>query len=99
VLDPTDISAVPGRNTIPASIESKLDFDKEVFGDFLVCPLTHSRPGRMQTICVESGKNLFVRSRKCRKVEVGTEVNGTQVQLIKKGGIITLSTTLLTVEF
>ena len=64
VLDPTDISAVPGRNTIPTAVASKLDFDKEVFGDFLVCPLTHSRPGRMQTICIESGKNLFVRSRK-----------------------------------
>ena len=64
VLDPTDISAVPGPNTIPASVASKLDFDKEVFGDFLVCPLTHSRPGRMQTICIESGKNLFVRSRR-----------------------------------
>ena len=64
ILDPTDISAVPGSNTIPPSIESKLDFDKQVFGDFLVCPLTVSHPGRMQTVCIESGKNLFVRTRK-----------------------------------
>ena len=64
VLDPEDISAVPGRNTIPASIESKLDFDKDVFGDFLVCAIDRSRPGRMQTVCIASGKNLFVRTHK-----------------------------------
>lgn len=64
VLDPTDISAVPGRNTIPASVASKLDFDKNVVGDFLVCPLTRSQPGRMQTVCIETGKNLLVRPRK-----------------------------------
>ena len=61
VLDPTDISAVPGPNTIPKSIQNKLDFDKDVYGDFLVCPLKRSQPGRMQTICIESGKNLIVR--------------------------------------
>jgi len=64
VLDPKNISAEPGRNTIPASIKSKLDFDKDVFGDFVVCPLTRSRPGRMQTVCIESGRNLAVRTRK-----------------------------------
>jgi hypothetical protein len=64
VLDPEDISVVPSRNTIPASIESKLDFDKDVFGDFLVCPIDRSRPGRMQTVCIASGKNLFVRTHK-----------------------------------
>ena len=64
VLDPKDISAEPGRNTIPPAVESKLDFDKDVFGDFVVCPLTRSRPGRMQTVCIESGKNLAVRKRK-----------------------------------
>jgi len=64
VLDPKDISAEPGPNTIPPAVESKLDFDKDVFGDFVVCPLTRSRPGRMQTVCIESGKNLAVRTHK-----------------------------------
>jgi hypothetical protein len=63
VRDPEDISGVPGPPTIPASIRGLLDFNKEVFGDFLVCPLTRSEPGRMQIICIESGKNLIVRER------------------------------------
>lgn len=58
-----DASGVPGPTSIPASVRERLDFDKEVFGDFLVCPLTRSRPGRMQAVCIESGKNLFVRRR------------------------------------
>jgi hypothetical protein len=64
VIDPRDPSAVPGRDTLPESIASKLDFDKDVFGDFLVCPLTRSKPGRMQTVCIESGKSLVVRLHK-----------------------------------
>jgi len=64
VIDPRDPSAVPGRDTIPESIASKLNFDKDVFGDFLVCPLTRARPGRMQTVCIESGKDLVVRPHK-----------------------------------
>lgn len=63
VLDPEDVSGEPGQSTIPATIKGKLDWDKEIFGDFLVCPLSRSVPGRMQTVCVESGKNLIVRKR------------------------------------
>jgi len=63
VLDPQDISGVPGPSTIPASIAKQLDFDKYAFGDFLVCPLSKSMPGRMQTICIESGSHLIVRNR------------------------------------
>jgi hypothetical protein len=64
VLDPEDISGEPGPSIIPAPVKERLDWDKEVFGDYLVCPLTRSRPGRMQTVCIESGKNLIVRERK-----------------------------------
>jgi hypothetical protein len=63
VIDPKDVSGEPGPSTIPASVEKKLDGDKEIFGDYLVCPLTRSKPGRMQTVCIESGKNLIVRER------------------------------------
>ena len=62
-LDPEDISGEPGPSTIPASVRGRLNFDRDVFGDFLVCPLTRSRPGRMQTVCIESGKNMSVRVR------------------------------------
>jgi hypothetical protein len=64
VLDPTDISGEPGVSTIPASIKEQLNWDTEIFGDFLVCPITHSKPREMQTICIESGKKLIVRKRK-----------------------------------
>lgn len=64
VIDPTDISSVPGRPILPDEIKSKLDWDKNVYGDFLVCPLTRSQPGKMQTVCIESGKNLIVREHK-----------------------------------
>ena len=64
VLDPENISSEPGPSIIPASILGQLDWDKFIFGDFLVCPLTRSQPGRMQTICIQSGKHLLVRRRK-----------------------------------
>jgi hypothetical protein len=63
VFDPKDPSGELGEAAIPATVKAKLDWDKFVFGDFLVCPLTRSQPGRMQTICIESAKNLVVRQR------------------------------------
>ena len=64
VRDPEEVNGVAGPPTIPATIREKLDFDKNVYGDFLVCPLTRSKPGRMQIICIESGKNLIISERK-----------------------------------
>ena len=64
VLDPMDTSNAPGPSILPTSIKGQLDWDKNVFGDFLVCPLTRAVPGRMQTICIEYGKNLRVRESK-----------------------------------
>ena len=67
VIDPTDISHEPGPSVLPLDIKSKLDWDKDVFGDFEVCPLTKARLGRMQTICIESGRNLIVKPNKFSK--------------------------------
>jgi len=64
IIDPNDTSNAPGPSVLPEEIRSKLNWDKNVFGDFLVCPLTRSQPGRMQTVCIESGKNLIVREHK-----------------------------------
>jgi hypothetical protein len=64
IIDPNDTSNAPGPSVLPEEIKSKLDWDKNVFGDFLVCPLTRSQPGKMQTVCIESGKNLVVREHK-----------------------------------
>lgn len=55
--------AEEGYSSIPKEIESRLDWETEVWGDFEVCPFTRQRPGVMQLICVESGKNLTTRKR------------------------------------
>jgi hypothetical protein len=61
VIDPNDVANTPGETILPVDIKNKLDWDKDVFGDFIVCPLTRQQPGRMQTVCIESGKNLIIR--------------------------------------
>lgn len=55
--------AEAGYSSIPAEIERQLDWETEVWGDFLVCPFTPQRPREMQMICLESGKNLRTRKR------------------------------------
>jgi len=64
ILDPNDVSNAPGPTILPLDIKNKLDWDKDVFGDFIVCPLTRQQSGRMQTVCIASGKNLVVREHK-----------------------------------
>ncbi|HYW69667.1 MAG TPA: hypothetical protein VE961_01455 [Pyrinomonadaceae bacterium] len=64
VIDPNDTSNAPGPSVLPLDIKSKLDWDKDVFGDFLVCPLTKAQPGHMQTVCLESGRNLSIHPHK-----------------------------------
>ena len=63
-LDPNDASRAPGPTVLPDDIKQKLDWNKDVFGDFFVCPLSQKQPGRMQTICLDSGKHLNVREHK-----------------------------------
>lgn len=49
---------------VPQNLKDEFDsFWTEVFGDFLVCPFTPSRPGRMQIVCVESAHHLVTRRR------------------------------------
>ena len=64
IIDPTDPSNAPGPTVLPVEIKNKLDWDKDVLGEFLVCPLTHQQPSKMQTVCIESGKNLIERAHK-----------------------------------
>jgi len=53
-----------GYVNIPEDIRSKVNFDTDLFGTFIVCPFTRQRPNEMQMVCVESGKNLETRGRK-----------------------------------
>lgn len=55
--------AEAGYSSIPAEIERQLKWDVDVWGDFEVCPFTPRRPGEMQMICIESGRNLVTRQR------------------------------------
>jgi hypothetical protein len=49
---------------MPKELENKLSWDRVIFGDFLVCPFTESKPGHMQFVCIEFAKNLVVRERR-----------------------------------
>lgn len=53
-----------GYSSIPAEMERQLNWETELWGDFEVCPFTPRRPGEMQMICIESGKNLVARRRR-----------------------------------
>jgi len=55
---------VAGYRNIPEDIESQINPDVAIFGDFLVCPFTRPHAGEMQLVCIESGKNLVVRKRR-----------------------------------
>jgi hypothetical protein len=55
--------SVAGYRNVPDYIESKTNEDVAIFGDFVVCPFTRSKPGEMQFVCIESGKNLVVRKK------------------------------------
>jgi hypothetical protein len=52
-----------GYNSIPEEIEKQLNWENEVWGDFLVCPFTPQRPGEMQMMCIDEGKSIEVRKR------------------------------------
>ena len=40
-----------GYSSIPEEIEKKLEWENEVWGDFLVCPFTLARPKEMLLMC------------------------------------------------
>jgi hypothetical protein len=56
--------AVAGYRNVPDYIESQINQNLAIFGDFMVCPFTRSQPGAMQLVCIETGKNLVVRKQK-----------------------------------
>ncbi|HJT71658.1 MAG TPA: hypothetical protein VJ731_15775 [Terriglobales bacterium] len=47
-------------SNLPPNVAKLLkgDFDDEVFGNFLVCPVTKDRPGEMQMVYVKSANRL-----------------------------------------
>ena len=49
--------------SVPDNIKKLVDVDKDIYGDFLVCPFTEMKPGHMQFVCVEEAKNVHVQNR------------------------------------
>jgi hypothetical protein len=48
-------TAVP----LPPQLQSFIEQDMVVFGDFTICPFTHSKPKVRQSACIERATNLF----------------------------------------
>lgn len=49
---------------LPDNLQALLgDFDTEIRGDFVVCPLTRQRPGVMQIVCISSVSHVSKGSR------------------------------------
>ena len=53
--------SLPGYSNLPEDLAQQLTGESNIYGDFLVCPFTRSRPHEMQLICVESAKNVMVK--------------------------------------
>ena len=55
------------RPMLPAAVEAEVSAVVEerarLFADFTVCPLTRSRPGRMQMVCVETATRVRLEPR------------------------------------
>jgi hypothetical protein len=55
--------AAPGYRNVPETVQSQINQDVDLFGDFLVCPLTRARAGEMQMVCIEDVKNVKTQKR------------------------------------
>jgi len=48
---------------LPGSLDGRMAFGVEAYGDFLVCPITIDTPDRMQMVCIESANHLVLKDR------------------------------------
>jgi len=55
--------SLAGYRNIPEEVRAKIDQDKVLIGDFLVCPFTPQRKKEMQMVCIEKATNLVVKDR------------------------------------
>ena len=53
-----------GYSSIPEALEKQLNWENELWGNYLVCPFTPQRPKEMQMIGFEDVKRLEVRPRR-----------------------------------
>jgi len=55
--------AIDGVRNVPEDVQAKIDQNKFLYGDFLVCPFTAPRSDEMQLVCIESVANLRIKDR------------------------------------
>jgi len=55
--------AIDGVRNVPEDVQTKIDQNKFLYGDFLVCPFTAPRANEMQLVCIESVTNLRIKDR------------------------------------
>jgi hypothetical protein len=55
--------AIDGVRNVPEDVQAKIDQNKFLYGDFLVCPFTAPRSNEMQLVCIESVANLRIKDR------------------------------------
>ena len=55
---------IPGYTNLPPDVASRVAWETDLFGDFVVCPFQDDQPGVMRPVCVDSGTSLVVRPRK-----------------------------------
>ena len=63
MLGVTDSDCEGEGCSLPDQIASKLSWDTDLFGEFVVCPFTSDQPGVMRFVCVDSGTRLEARPR------------------------------------
>ena len=55
--------AIAGFRNIPEDLQNKIDQDKFLYADFVVCPFTKSQPNEMQLVCIEKATNVQIKDR------------------------------------
>jgi hypothetical protein len=55
--------AIAGFRNIPEEVQAKIDQNKFLYGDFVVCPFTAPRSNEMQLVCIEKVTNIRIKER------------------------------------
>jgi len=61
ILGVSDRDCTVDGCSVPTDVASKLSWDTDLFGNFVVCPFTHDEPSVMRFVCVDSATNLEIR--------------------------------------
>ena len=55
------LAVIPSEDEIiPDNLKKQIGTGKEVYADFVVCPFEKEEEGHMQSVCIESAKNMII---------------------------------------